>query len=152
MRLLKNLTLLIALVAVGVLVSCGNGGGSEEPSDKEVTLEALQGDWSLDGSSDLLDSGVDPSTVGVTVTSSDFTLTGLQDYVTGGTFTVADDGSLTDASVTVDSSGELALVEGTSSIMMNSPTEITVEFETEPAGDGRVSGVGVWTLVFVKAD
>lgn len=151
MKHLKNLVLLNILAVVGVLISCGDGGGSDEPSDKEVTLEALKGSWSLDTSSDLLDSGVDPSAVSVTVTSTGFTLTGLESYVTGGSFTVAEDGSLTDGSVSVNESGDLSLVDGTSSIQMNSNSKITVMFETTAADDGRISGVGVWTLVFVKA-
>lgn len=151
MKIFKSLFLIALVALVSVTISCGDGGGDDGPTDREVTLEALEGDWSLDSSSDLNNSGIDPTTVSVSITSSSFTVTGLETYVKGGTFTVAEDGSLTDAVVNVDSSGDLALKDGTSSIEMNSTSKITVEFETEADGDGRVSGVGVWTLVFVKA-
>ena len=151
MHKIKTLILFAAVVSVGILSSCGGDGGDDPKSDQELTLEALEGTWNLDAASSQFGNGLDGDAVAsVTISSTGFTLGGdIAGYVDSGSFTVAEDGTLSSPSVNITSQ-ELAL-DGDVSISLNSAkTQITVSFETVPS-EGRVSGTGSFVLVFVKA-
>lgn len=152
MHKLKTLILFTAVVAVGTLYSCGGGDSNDDPkTEKELTIEALSGTWNLDASSSqFANTGIDGSGISVTISQTGFTLTGnITDYVSEGTFTIAEDGTLANPAVTIASS-EVEL-DGTVSISLNSAKDsITVSFATK-AADARISGLGAFVLVFKKA-
>ena len=150
MKILRNLTLLSLLAAFVTLYSCG-GGGEDEPTEQEITLEALKGTWNVNVSRTSFGTGLaDDAITSVTITSSGFTLEGdITQVVNGGSFTVSEDGTLSNPSVNI-TSADLAL-DGDVNVSLNSTkTELTILFSTV-VKDARVSGTGSFVIVLDKA-
>ncbi|WP_258097947.1 hypothetical protein [Marinoscillum pacificum] len=151
MKILKNLALAFLVSFAVVLVSCGDKGGDDPQTAKEILLEDLQGSWSLDaGASLLANLDINTDGIGATFTETGFTLSGaITSYVENGTYTISDAGAISSVEVTVKPT-DLAL-DGTADVSINSTNDvITVEFSTKLA-DGRIDGLGDFKLVFNKA-
>lgn len=149
MRNLKFMFLFAAIVAVSVVSSCGGGDGDDPKSDKEITVEALTGDWTLNTGSSTFGNLTDTPTATVSVSSAGINITGgtLSEYVSGVSFTVSDAGTLTGASATLASS-EITLDGDVTASINDALDKITVSFSTAAA---RTAGTGSFTLVFDKA-
>ncbi|WP_421897773.1 hypothetical protein [Marinoscillum sp.] len=147
--LAKSLVLLGCITLLVFTTSCGDDG-NDTKTPKEVTVEALKGSWSLSSESKLANLTVDPTSVGISFTETGFSLTGgITSYVDGGTFTVDDSGNLTNISVNI-SSTDLEISGSPSIVVENDVSKITVSF-TVTESSSRVSGVGAFLLVMVKA-
>lgn len=149
MRNLKLLFLFAAIVAVGVVSSCGDSGGDTPKSDQELTIEALSGSWTLNTGSSTFGNLTDTPTATVSVSSTGVSITDgtLSDYVSSISFTVSDAGALTGASATL-ASNEITLSGDVTASINDALDKITVSFSTEAA---RMAGTGSFVLVFDKA-
>lgn len=151
MKTFKNLLILAFLTASMVFISCGkDGGGDDEPTQRELILEALSGSWAIDGSaSNFANTGLDGSTTEATFSATGFTLTGgVADYSSGGSYVISETGTFTEVDVTVVSS-DLQLEAGTASVSINAAlNQVTVSFTTSEASTGRVGGLGSFNLLF----
>lgn len=151
MRRIQNLFLFALALSLTTLISCGESGGDDPKSEKELTLEALAGTWTLDGSaSQFANTGLDGSGTTVVITETGFSIDGsLKEYVSQGSFTVTEEGTLSAGGVTIASSS--IELDGDVSVSLNAAkTQLTVSFNTKQAS-GRVNGIGAFVLVFVKA-
>ncbi|REE00141.1 hypothetical protein [Marinoscillum furvescens] len=151
--MLKNriYTLSLCLLLSLFFASCGSS--SDDPKTaQELTIEALQGTWTLDASQSVFaNTGLDGSDLTVNISETGFTLSGsITSYVSGGTYTVSEAGALADLAVALESA-DLEL-SGNPSIQINDAlTQITVAFSTKQA-DSRVAGLGEFKFVFVKSE
>ncbi len=150
MKILRNLTLFSLLAAFVTLYSCGEDGGTDVKSDQELTIEALSGTWNVNGSSSQFGNLPDDALSSVTITSTGFSLSGdITSVVDGGTFTVSEEGTLTNPSVNITSAD--VEVDGDVTVSLNAAkTKLTVSFTTV-AKDARVSGTGSFVIVLDKA-
>lgn len=141
--------LVVCVALLAFSTSCGEDG-NDTKTPKEVTIESLKGEWSLSTDSELANLTVDPSTVGITITETGFSLTGdITTYVDGGSFTVDESGNLTDLSVNI-TNADLEIDGAPTVKVENEVSKITVSF-TAKQSSSRVSGVGAFVLVMVKA-
>ncbi|MEQ9302425.1 MAG: hypothetical protein RJQ14_00805 [Marinoscillum sp.] len=149
MKNLKKQPLFVAAFAlIFVLVSCGgDDGNSPTETEKDIVLSALKGTWAINSSSSSFgNTGLDGSGSSVTFTETGFSFTGpVTDYVSGGSYTVIEDGSFTDLEVVIVS--EAITLNGDPVLTMNNDkTQITITFSTVEA-EGRVSGLGDYLVV-----
>lgn len=148
MKNLKKQPLFVAAFAlIFVLVSCGgDDGNSPTETEKDIVLSALKGTWTINSSSSFGNTGLDGSGSSVTFTETGFSFSGsVTDYVSGGSYTVNEDGSFTDVAVVIVS--EAITLNGDPVLSMNSDkTQITITFSTVEA-EGRVSGLGDYLVV-----
>lgn len=152
MKSLRQLLLLSMVAAICVITSCGKDGGSDDvKTEKELVIEALAGTWNLDaGASMFANTGLDGSGISVTFTETGFSLTGdIVTYVSGGSYTVSEEGTLSD--VSVDIAAEGLELSGDATVTINdAKDQITVTFSTQES-ESRVSGLGDFKFVFNKA-
>lgn len=147
---IKQLLLLAGMVMMLTVISCGDGGGGNVETQKEITITALEGTWTIDAAvSSFGNTELDGSDVSVTFTETGYTFTGaITTYVSGGTYVVGDDGSISDVTVSVVPDNIELDAAGT--INMNDTNdEITVAFSVKEAS-GRVDGLGSYQIVFKK--
>ncbi len=148
MRNLKLMMLFAAVIAVSVMSSCGDGGGDDPKSDKELVEEALTGSWTLNTSESDFANLTETPTATVTVSSAGVSITDgtLSDYVSQISYSVSEAGVMVPSGATLGSN-EITL-DGDVSVSINDALDkITVSFATQAA---RVSGVGTFKLVFDK--
>ncbi|RED93415.1 hypothetical protein [Marinoscillum furvescens] len=151
MRKIQNLFLFALVISTALFTACGESGGDDPKSEKELTLEALAGTWTLDGSaSQFANTGLDGSGTTVVISETGFTIDGgLKEYVSQGSFSVTEEGTLSAGAVTIASTS--IELDGDVSVSLNAAkTQITVSFNTKQS-EGRVNGIGAFVLVFVKA-
>ncbi|MEQ9307220.1 MAG: hypothetical protein RJQ14_25120 [Marinoscillum sp.] len=145
----KSFVLVVCVTLLAFISSCGDDGNDTQ-TPKEVTIEALKGSWAMSADSELANLTIDPSTVGISISETGFSLSGdITSYVDGGSFTVDESGSLTDISVNITNS-DLELDGSPAVKVENEVSKITVSF-TAKQSSSRVSGIGAFVLVMVKA-
>ena len=149
---------LFALLFVGLLgfTSCGgdddgdpkvNGTGNggvtalKEISDA-WTADAI-GKAKIDASAPGITGEVKLGTLNITGNNAVFTLTGTDGLVTGGTFSIDNEGKVTNPVITLG--GNTLVLDGTPSISLTK-TKMTIEFKLKAAPASRVGGVGEWTV------
>ncbi len=150
--MIRNAFLLLAVVSVSILASCG-GDGTDEPTEtqKDKIVAALTGTWTINvASSNVTNVTGSPSLDGLAVSfnATGFSLSGsIAEYVNGGAYTISDEGVFTvgGANAVGDRSATLT------SVAINADlTQVTVVIEVTEA-NGRVGGLGTYTLVFTKS-
>lgn len=141
-----------ALVTTGILMSCGGGDDGPGLTAGEQLINALvDGSWTVNGSTTTVDEQtvtVTNITVNFTEGSSgtvNFSVTGggIQNYVSGGSFSVADDASLSNYNLTVASTD----LQGSVNTVSATDTRVTINI-TVSAVAARETGVGEYNLVF----
>ena len=147
-----------ALVITGILVSCGGGGGGEGKTEGQKLIDALTGTHPVNvTSSNVTNVEGTPDLTGTSVTLSGnsddtgmtFTLSGstINQYFTGGSFSVSDAGSISGAMLDVNGSASITI----SSVSV-STTDTTITISAVVAADvTRGDGVGNWTIVFDRS-
>ncbi len=154
MKIIKSLTLVLLASIVTTLVSCKkDDDGDDTQTPKEILLADLDGTWNLDAANSQLAniSDIDANSVSATFGETGFTLTGeITDFVEEtGTYSISDEGAFSNVVVAI--SGTDLELSGTPNLTINSANDqITISFSTTEAS-GRVSGLGDYILVFVKA-
>ncbi len=147
MKNLRILSLAFMMVAFLGVISCKSDDA--EPTDQELTEEALSGTWTLNTSSSDFANLVETPDATVTVTATGITITGgLAAYVSNISYSVSETGSLTGADATIASS-EIEISGDVTATINDSLDMITVSFATSPTA--RVAGTGTFKLVFDKA-
>lgn len=151
----KNAFLLLAIVSLTAAVSCGGG---DDPVDtetkKEVLVAALTSQtWTINASSTNVSnvSGA-PDATTFTVTFAEtaegvrFTLGGdVADYITGGSFSISEEGSLSAFTANTLSTDLTASVASISVNADNTAVTMTINVSEASA---RVGGIGQYVLVF----
>lgn len=154
MKTLNRIALLSLVLSMVVLANCKEDD-NPPVSQKELVVEALTtGTWSVDATNTDV-SGVTGSldestfTVSFTETASgiSFDLGGdVEAYVSGGSFDLSDDATV--SNVSLDLSPKLTAKSGAAITATEGEFEVIVGLE--PAEDGRVGGIGLYTIAFVK--
>ncbi|MFZ9046939.1 MAG: hypothetical protein ACO2ZZ_13855, partial [Cyclobacteriaceae bacterium] len=140
---------------VGILMSCGGGGGGTSLTDGQKLLRAIDGSWAVNSTSsntEGVEGTPDLSGVSVTVTpnteetgaSYSFSGTSITQYFTGGSFSVSDAGVIT--SPALDAASGSSLTVSTVTISENGTT-LTIAASVS-ASTAKGAGVGNWVLVF----
>ncbi|MFY0606930.1 MAG: hypothetical protein JXR10_09450 [Cyclobacteriaceae bacterium] len=158
MKMIKNAFMLLAVVSVSILASCGGDGGGDGGPDetaKEIITNALtSGSWSIDVTgTDVqgVTGSPDASTFGITFSAStegaNYTLSGaVADYILGGSFAISEEGIISSEVANVANADLSATV---SSISINPDnTRVTIVINVTEA-NARIGGIGTYTLVFV---
>lgn len=119
------------------------------PSQKELTVEALDGNWTVNETNSVNGTGVDINGSTATFTESGFTFSGaVTSFASGGTYIINEDGSFENVQVNLVSSD--VTLDGEPQMSMNAGMDtITITFNVTESG-GRLSGLGSWSLVFNK--
>lgn len=146
----KQLLLFAAMVMMLATISCNKDGKDDGETDKEITISALKGTWALDIATSFFgNTGIDASDLTVTFAETGYSFTGeITTYVSGGTYTVADDGSISE--VTVDMVPSNIELDGTAQVSLNDAMdEIQVVFSVKEK-TARINGLGDYQLVFKK--
>lgn len=146
MRNLRVTTIAMITVLLG-LFSCGSD--NNDPTKREMVVQALQGNWGINDASSVYGSDVDGSGSGATFTETTFSLSGaVASYASGGSYTITEEGTFSDVTITLVPDN-IALSGNPGITINNDLNTITVSFETVEAG-GRLAGLGSWSLVFDK--
>ncbi len=147
MKNLRILSLAFMMVAILGVIACKSDDA--EPTDQELTEEALSGTWTLNTSSSEFANLVESPDATVTVSATGISITGgLAAYVSSISFTVSETGSLSGANAVIASS-EIEITGDVTATINDSLDMITVSFATSPTA--RVAGTGTFKLVFDKA-
>lgn len=153
MKHVRHTILLFALVSFTIFMSCGPEETTQTEGEK--LIEALSTKtWSVDasasnvtnvtGSPDVAATSISIST---TTSGASFTFSGgIGTYISGGSFSIAENGSI---SGTVVSAKTTDITVSTASVNVSADySKITVTATTTQAS-GRTTGVGSYTVVFV---
>ena len=148
MKLARQLTLIALTALVATSISCSDdGGGGTTPSEGELLLQALEGTYDVPTSgipSEVAALLSNPQiTVSVTDSGASFTpdsSSGLADFIASGSFSVADDGTVSGPTITPATGSGLAFSGPTVAATL---TNLTVGFTATAA---RESGVGSWSF------
>ena len=154
-KLLKILTFLSSGILLNVtLISCGGGGGGIQSGGEQRVQALVNSSWAVDVTNTNVSNvmgSLDKTTFTVEFTSNtdlnevSITFGGdLSNHISGGSFDVAENGSISNATLT----GNSTLSIGTPTVSMNSAnTMITIQVTVNSA---RSTGVGTYTLVFTS--
>lgn len=146
--------LILALILPLLLIDCkkNDDNGPVETEKDKLIAAVLEKSWSVDAQGSSLDgvSGVDAGTTTISFIETDngleFTLGGdVQSYVSGGAVTIDEDGSITSSTVNVQSGFAVSSI---SFSVNDAVSTITITFSVAEA---RVSGIGVYNLVFTAS-
>ncbi|RED95969.1 hypothetical protein [Marinoscillum furvescens] len=142
---IKSFCAVIACVLL--LTSCGEDDVAT--SQGQQVLEAIEGTWSFSTDNIPADAGItDPS---ITVSSSVGTGTagfvpdatsGLDSYISGGSFSVSEDGTVSNASIVAATGAKLDITGVTVTASLE---QLVISFSTSQASS-RVDGIGTWTI------
>lgn len=152
-KFFKLLALVFVTVSLAFVSSCRKK--DDGPSDQELAIKALTtGSWTYDADNSDAGSGVDESDITIAFSgTSTITMTfggDLASYVSGGSFSISEQGKITNVSIDV-ASNNIEIVEGTPTGLLNDTfTTLTIKFDTEASGS-RASGIGAFSLKFNKA-
>jgi hypothetical protein len=141
--LLKSLTfILIGFTLIG-LTNCG--GESDSKTKGEKILDAIAGTWDVptggiptDAAATMLNPKITFVTTSTSATFTSDATSGLDDFVVGGSFSVAADGTV--SSPIVNAASGLSF---STPVITASLTEVTISFT---ASATRLDGVGTWTI------
>jgi len=152
MKHVRNSLLLLALVTVSFLMSCNKDNTPTVSEQQKLTDALTTGTWTVDATATNVSNVTgSPDATTFTITFADggngvvnFTLGGaVADYFKSGSFSVAEDGTISNftvSAVSTDLSATLTSVTVTE-------TKVTLEVEVTQASS-RVGGIGTYTLVF----
>ncbi|REE05522.1 hypothetical protein [Marinoscillum furvescens] len=147
---MKSMKQLLAFAVVAMMIAVSSCKKDDDntvtETERDLVLTALQGTWTVDASSSFANTEIDASGVTATFTETGFQLTGnIESYATGGTYTVAEDGSISD--VTVNLVPENLEINGTSTVTLSAAKDqLTVNFATVQS-DSRVGGLGEFNII-----
>ena len=147
-NLLKPFAFLLILFSLVSIMNCG-GKDDAEMTKGERILAAIEGTWTFSTSGIPSNAAalISNPSITITTTSSGATFTsdtssGLDDFITGGSFSVSADGAITNAIVNVTSGANLSISGVT---IAASESEVEITFST--SAQARQEGVGLWSIV-----
>jgi hypothetical protein len=147
--LMKPIIMLLAFTTLIFVVSCKEDGPTQTEGEK--IREAIVGTWSFSTAGIPTEAAAVISNPSVTISVSGSNATfisdqtsGLADFITGGAFTVNDDGTISSPIVNPATDSGLVISDITVSATVS---EVVISFGAAPVG-GRLDGVGTWTISF----
>ena len=152
---LKSLILFGTVISMTVFASCGSDDNGDEPTvaptTQELVINALNGsNVALSTTASIFPADVVITTASATVIASEagavnITIGGdLATYISGGSFSVESDGSISAAAVTAAIGSELA-ISNPSATVNSELTTLTMSFQAS-VSSGRSNGLGSWSL------
>ncbi|MFT7029680.1 MAG: hypothetical protein ACJA2C_001068 [Marinoscillum sp.] len=154
MKILKNAFILIAVLSLTAVVSCGGDDTVETETQKEVLVAALTSQtWTVDATATNVSNvtgAPDKATFSITFAPTaegvSYSLGGdINDYISGGSFSISEEGSL---SAFVANTVSTDLSASVASITVNAEnTAVTMTINVSEAS-ARVGGIGQYVIVF----